>query len=392
MGITADIVVIGGGVNGCSIALQLARRGVKNVVLVEKGHIASGPTGRSSGIIRQHYTIETLACMARDSVRVFQHFAEQVGGDAGFVQCGGVFLCPEGAGTALRETVAMHRRLGIRESIVSADELRALEPQLDQEGIALAAWEPDAGYADPALTANSFAEAARKLGVRILKRTEVTGIRKENGRIAGVTTNSEEISTRTVINAAGPWGGRIAALVGRDIPIFVTRHAVVILQRPSVWRSPTHFFADLVEGWYYKPERGTALMVGSLQNSGADEAVDPETYAANPEFAEVERYSEAALKRFPVMEEGMAQGGWAGVYDMTPDGQPVLDAHPDADGLYCAAGFSGHGFKLSPAIGIAISELVLDGRSGTYDLSPFRFGRFQEGRLTSTGYRYSIIG
>lgn len=392
MAISAEVVVIGGGVNGASIAYHLAKRGVRNVVLLEKGHIASGPTGLSSGIVRQHYSIETLARMALDSVRVFQNFGEQIGGDAGFVQTGGAFLCPEALHPAVEAAVEMHRRVGIRETIVSASELEKREPGISLAGIAFGTWEPDAGYADPALTANSFAEAAQREGVQIRKRTPVTGLKVEAGRITRVITATEEIATRTVVNAAGPWGGRIAEMAGASVPIYATRHPVVIMQRPPGWRTPTPFWADMAEGWYYKPERNSAIMVGSIQNFAADEKADADAYSKVPEYHEIERYSDAALRRFPALSEGMVQGGWAGVYDMTPDGQPVLDRVAEVEGFYCACGFSGHGFKLSPAVGKAISELVLDGRSRSYDLSPFRYARFREGQLTRGAYEYSIIG
>jgi len=389
---TANIVIIGGGINGTSIAFHLARKGVKNVLLLEKGHIASGPTGRSSGVVRQHYTVETLAKMARDSVKCFQNFAGEVGGDAGFVQAGAVFLCSEANAAALWNTVEMHRRLGIRESLLPPGELRKLEPALSLDGIALGAYEPDGGYADPALAANSFCEAAERLGAEVLRRTRVTGMKVEAGRIAGVVTDGGGVSTRTVINVAGPWGREIAGMVNVEIPIYVTRHPVVILQRPPRWRNPTPVWVDLVEGWYHKPERNAALMIGSIHNMGPEQQVDIETHATVPSYEEIESFSEACLNRFPLMSEGLAQGGWAGLYDMTPDSQPVIDRIPEVEGFYCAVGFSGHGFKLGPAVGTAMSELVLEGQCRTYDLTPFRFARFREGRLTHGAYEYSIIG
>ncbi len=173
---TADVVVIGGGVNGVSAAYHLAGHGVKNVVLVEKDHIASGPTGLSSGIVRQHYTLETLSKMARDSVRVFADFKEVIGGDAGFVQCGVAFIGSSDGAAVLRETVEMHQRIGIDERLLTAEELRELEPALSVDDVAYGAYEGGGGYADPSLTANSFCEAAVREGVEVLRGTEVTNI------------------------------------------------------------------------------------------------------------------------------------------------------------------------------------------------------------------------
>jgi glycine/D-amino acid oxidase-like deaminating enzyme len=389
---TADAVVIGGGINGCSIAFHLAKRGAGKVLLVEKGHIASGPTGRSSGVVRQHYTTETLAKMAHDAVGVFQNFSDAVGGDAGFVQAGVVVICPQGSVESLRTVVEMHHRVGIREDLLSPQELARLEPELSLEGVAAACYEPDGGYADPALAANSFCEAAQRAGAEVMRRTRVQGLTTENGRIAGVVTGKGEISTRTVINAAGPWGGQIAAMAGAEIPIHATRHPVVILQRPVHWRKPTPVILDLVDGWYFKPEQQSGIMVGSIHDMSEDQKVNIDGHSTVPSYEEIESYSEAALGRYPVMHEGMAQGGWAGLYDMTPDSQPVIDRVPEMDGFYCAVGFSGHGFKLGPSIGAAMAELVLDGTCRTYDLTPFRYARFREGQSSRGAYAYGIIG
>ncbi len=387
---TADIVIVGGGINGSSIAYHLGRRGIRNVVLIEKGHIASGPTGRSSGVVRQHYTQETLSAMARDSVRVFEHFRDEVGGDAGFVQCGVVFLASSENQAVLAATVDMHKRIGIRESLLSQRELKKMEPQLVEGDVAVGAHDPDGGYADPALAANSFADAARRLGVEIMQRTTVTSLRIEGGKIAGVQTDKGEIASRTVINAAGPWGAKLAAMVGIEIPMMVTRHAVVVLQRPPAWRNPTPVWGDLIGGWYFKPDGEAGIMVGSVQDD--HRSVDADNYADTVSHDEIETASSAIVRRFPVMEEGTARKGWAGVYDVTPDSQPVIDRIANVPGFYCAVGFSGHGFKIAPAVGRIVSDLVLDGACKAYDISMFRHDRFGRSDLHPSGYRYSIIG
>lgn len=387
---TAEIVIVGGGINGCSIAYHLGRRGIRNVVLIEKGHVASGPTGRSSGVVRQHYTQETLSAMARDSVKVFERFRDEVGGDAGFVQCGVVFLASSENEAVLASTVDMHRRIGIRESLLSSRQLKELEPQLFDEDVACGAHDPDGGYADPALAANSFAEAARRMGVQVLQRTTVTGLRTDGGKIAGVSTDKGEIASAAVINAAGPWGAKLAAMVNVEIPITVTRHPVVVLQRPPSWRSRTPVWGDLIGGWYFKPDGEAGIMVGSVRDD--HHSVDADSYADTVGHEETEAASSAIVRRFPVMEEGTARKGWAGVYDVTPDSQPVIDRIASVPGFYCAVGFSGHGFKIAPAVGRIVSDLVLDGACSAYDISMFRHDRFRTSDLHPSGYRYSIIG
>jgi glycine/D-amino acid oxidase-like deaminating enzyme len=265
-----------------------------------------------------------------------------------------------------------------------------MEPQLFDEDVACGAYDPDGGYADPTLAANGFADAARRMGVEVLKRTTVTGLRVDGGRITGVQTDKGEIASDTIIIAAGPWGAALAATAGIDIPIAVTRHAVVVTERPVTWRNRTPVWGDLVGGWYFKPDGQTGMMVGSLQDD--HRSVDADHYADIATHDEVVAASSALLRRFPIMEEGTARSGWAGLYDVTPDSQPVIDRIEQVPGLYCAVGFSGHGFKIAPAVGRIMAELVLDGDCRTYDINMFRHGRFHTGDLHRSAYTYGILG
>jgi glycine/D-amino acid oxidase-like deaminating enzyme len=330
--------------------------------------------------------------MARDGVQVWKNFAEEIGGDAGFVKCGVVFFAGEKDADVLRKTVAMHQRIGIREELLSGAELKKMEPALFVDDIAWGAYELDGGYADPAMAANSFAEAAEREGVTVMRKTLVTGLTTRNGdKIKGVVTTKGEISTDVVINVAGPWGGQIAAMAGVQIPIKVSRHAVVILQKPTTWRKSTPVWCDLITGWYFKPEREAAMMIGSMQDF--DEAADIETHSTIPDYQEVETFSDAILKRFPIMEEGAAQGGWAGLYDVSPDWQPVIDKISEVPGFYCAVGFSGSGFKIGPSVGKVMAELVVDGKCTSYDISIFRHGRFQQKQSSRGSYAgLGIVG
>jgi sarcosine oxidase subunit beta len=389
---TADVVVIGGGVNGCSTAYHLAKAGVRRVVLVEKSHVASGPTGLSSGVVRQYYTLEPLAMMARDSVKVLENFGEIVGGEAGFVQCGIVFMNGPVDDDVMRESVEMHQRIGIEEKLLSAGELLQMEPQLNTEGIVHGAYEPQGGYADPALVANSFASAAEREGVVILRNTEVTSINVSSGRIAGVLTTKGEIATEVAVNVAGPWGKQIANMAGVDIPLSASRHPVHVLERPPVWHTPTPVWVDLVNGWYFKPEGMHGMMVGSLTEVPADQNVRIEGYGMKTSFDETVPYSEGIVNRFPVMADGTATTGWAGLYDVTPDGLPVIDRFPAVEGFFCAVGWNGHGFKTSPALGALMAELVTTGACTRYDISIFRHDRFDATTGKRSKSRYQIIG
>jgi len=215
-------------------------------------------------------------------------------------------------------------------------------------------------------------------------------LRIESGKMRAVITDKGELATPCAINIAGPWGKHIAEMAGAHIPIQASRHPVIILDRPSEWRTPTPVWGDLINGWYFKPERDTAIMVGSLQD--IDEEVDIENHATMPSYEETETYSAAILKRIPVMASGLARKGWAGLYDVTPDWQPVIDRIPEVDGFYCACGFSGHGFKIGPAVGRIMAELVVDGRCTSYDIGLFRYARFQEHQSSRGSYAFGIIG
>ena len=227
---TADIVIIGAGVTGSSIAFNLATRGITNVVVLEKNFIASGATGKSSACIRQHYSTEVTARMVRRSLDVFENFGDVVGGSAGFTRTGYLMGVPEQDLDALKKVVAMQRRVGINTRFIAPEEIREIEPRTRVEDLAGGAWEPDSGYADPSDTTSSFIRRARELGVQVHQGTEVTGIQLVGGAVAEVVTNKGRFSTPTVIDAAGAWGDRIAAMVEVAIPLTVCRHNICFCQ------------------------------------------------------------------------------------------------------------------------------------------------------------------
>jgi sarcosine oxidase subunit beta len=267
-----------------------------------------------------------------------------------------------------------------------------MEPQLDTTGVGFGAFEPHGGYADPAMVANSFAAAAEREGVQIMRSTEVVDIRVEKGAVSAVVTSKGEIPTRSVVNIAGPWGNQIAKMVGAQLPLSASRHPVLVLERPETWHSPTPVWGDLVQGWYFKPEGRHGIMIGSLTEVESDRNVDAEKYTMKTSYEETVPYSEAILNRFPVMGDGSATGGWAGLYDVTPDGLPIIDEFPESEGFFCAVGWNGHGFKTSPALGVLMAELVATRKCTKYDISIFRRDRFATQTGLATKSAYAIIG
>lgn len=363
---------------GASIALQLARRRAGRIVLCEKSHVASGPTGRSSALLRRHYSIELYARMAARSFELYSHFEELTGRPAEITRCGLVMAVGPEDVPAMRETVAMMQRLGVKVEAIGARDLARVVPGLAVDGLGGAAWETDTGYGDPAGVTQAYAARARELGVEIRQDTPVSAFTVTGGRIAGVRTAGGDIATATVVNAAGPWGAALSRGVGVDLPIVASRQQLVILKPRADATAPRPVLVDMVDRAYYRPETGGLVLVGTRNRAGVSAPVDPDAFSERVDPDRVAWTAEAAARRFPGFADAEAVGGYASVYDLTPDLHFVIERSPIVPGLVHALGFSGHGFKHSPVIGEMVAELVVDGRVSVVDAAPFsseRFGR-----------------
>jgi glycine/D-amino acid oxidase-like deaminating enzyme len=376
---TADVVIVGGGVTGCSIAYHLVRRGVRDVVVLEKNFLASGPTGRSSACIRQHYSTPQTCRMVLHSLRFFETFEERTGGrSASFVRAGYLLGVDERLRLPMEQSVALQQSVGIKTQLLTPAELRDIEPRLRVDDFVAGCYEPEAGYADPVATTYGFAGAARDGGARVLEETELLGIETAGGRVTGVRTSRGDIATAVVVNAAGTWGDRVAGLVGVEVPITVCRHRINLFARPAAASQPHPLVYDFVRNIYTRPEAGGLTLVGPLESEVEDRA-DPDRYDGGVTFAETADAMERAVHRFPVMETAELARGYAGCFDVTPDWHPILDRTP-VQGFFVAVGFSGHGFKLSPAVGELVARLVVEGKAEADDVHAFRLSRFAEGR------------
>jgi glycine/D-amino acid oxidase-like deaminating enzyme len=373
---TADVVIVGGGVTGCSIAFHLAERGVRDVAVLERRFLASGGTGRSVGIMRQLYPTPETSRMVLHSLRVFQNFREVTGGDAGYVQCGAIIAVGPDQKAALARTLEAQREIGIRATLIGPDEIRELEPRIDPFAVGAAVHEPESGYGDPTGVTTGFADAARRLGVHIEQMAEVVGVRVEADRVAGVRLgNGDEIATRVVVNAAGLWCRAIARMAGSDLPILVGRHPVFIVERTPSFGRPHPVYLDLASGTFLRPETGDLTLTGFLDADEPSHPMDPETLGADVQFDEVARIMERASRCVPALADASYQRGYAGAFDISPDWMPILD-ETEVPGLYAAVGMSGHGFKLSPAVGRMMADRITEGRSPVADLAAFRLDRF----------------
>jgi sarcosine oxidase subunit beta len=383
---TAEAVIIGGGVTGCSTLYYLAALGMKDVALLERDVLASGGSGRSQAILRMHYSNPITAGMAWKSLEVFQNFPSVVGQPAGYVRTGYFVIVTSEDVKPLKQNVAMQQDLGIDTRLVSRDEVKDLAPMLDVSDAGAIAYEPQSGYADPYLTATGFAHRARDLGAEVYMRAGATKVITARGKVTGVETPQGFISTPRVLVAAGPWMPRLLQPVGLDLPITTTRHQVVMVRRPQGLLPEHPTIGDIAQEFSFRPDAEDLTLIGI----GEGEA-DIDDYEQGVDQATVEEAITKLVRRMPAMADGYFRGGWSGLFDVTPDWHPVMDRAPGIDGLYVAAGFSGHGFKLSPMVGLSMAEMMTNGKATTFDLRPLRWSRFEEGDLVRSRYRYSVL-
>lgn len=374
---TADAIVIGAGVQGASLAFHLAERGAR-VLVVERSGVAAGATGRSSGLVRMHYDLLAETKLAWASFPYFRDWAERVGGECGFTKTGFLWVEPAEGEARLRANVAAHQALGIETSVVDADEIRRIAPAVAVADGELAAFEPQSGYADPSGTAAGFLRAARDRGVTLVRGAAVTAIPVAGGRVAGVETTKGSFAAPVVVNVAGGWAARVAALVGLDIPVTVWRHDTGYVGVPATVARPLPVVIDNPNAQYLRPEGAGLVLVGLEDENGMGGDPDRDTAEAEPGFAL--RVTERVIRRVPGLVDGTFQSAHSGQDGLTPDQRPIL-GQAGPDGFYLDCGHSGTGFKTAPGVGLGMAELILDGAARSVDIAPFRLGRFAEGRL-----------
>jgi sarcosine oxidase subunit beta len=384
---TADVILIGGGVHGASLAFHLAKRGLKPVVL-EKNFIASGATGRSSGLVRMHYDLEPESRLAWESFKYFRNWADVVGGDCGFTRTGFLqFVKPE-FNEQLRANVAMHQRIGIPSLLITLDDAQRLAPMFYLGDVEIAAFEPESGYADPSSTTKSLLDGARQLGGRLVQDCRVIAILVNGDRISGVKTGQGDFYAPVVVNTSGPWAAEINHLVGLDLPITTWQHDTMFIRRPKEF-GPSHpTVIDFPNNMYFRPETGGLTLVGLEDANPIGESPDGDSEHARPGF--VERAIDRICKRIPGMDQGSLHSAHGGYDGITPDQRAIL-GQAGPLGFYLACGFSGTGFKIGPAVGRCMAELIIDGQAHTVDIHPFRPNRFSEGKLLEGENAYENI-
>lgn len=382
-----DTIIIGAGVIGVSIAFHLAERGLKPVIL-ERKTVASGATGYSSGLIRMHYDLAVESELAFVSFsKYFINWRERVGGECGFMRTGFLQIAKREHEDKLRGNVGNQQRIGINTSIISADDVKKLAPDFLTDQFDVAAYEPDSGYADATLTTNSFLDSAKRNGATLIQNCEVTAIHTSGGRVTGVTTNKGEFSAPIIVNAAGTWASQVAKMAAVDVPLETWTHDVAFLHRPPTLGNFPAVIDDTISS-YFRPEGSALILAAGEDESMRNEAPDAEEQIPTPNF--LDNLIENMCKRIPKIEESGLHSVHVGRDGLTPD-QRAIFGGAGPEGFYLACGLSGTGFKISPAAGASMSELILDGKPKTVDISPFRFERFAEGQLIKGEFEYGNI-
>jgi sarcosine oxidase subunit beta len=375
-----DVAIVGGGCMGASVAFHLARLGVTNVVLLEReAQLGTGSTGRNAGGVRHQFSHDANIALSIESIRMFEQFEDVVGHQADLHQDGYLFLLtkPESV-SVFEQNVARQRAMGVQVDWLSGDQAARLAPGLDAGGVLAATFCQRDGIADPNGVTVGFAKAAQAAGVRIERNIEVTGVRVDRGRVVGVTTSTGDIDAPMVVNAAGPHARAIGRAAGVDVPVDPYRRHIFIAQAGTGVPANRIMVIDFDTTFYFHRE-GAGVLFGMAD---PDEAP---TFDTTVRWDFLPQVVDVAVRRLPALRDAAISHAWAGLYEVTPDANPLIGAAPGVDGFYLIAGFSGHGFQHSPAAGRVLAD-VMCGRDPGLDLSPFAPGRFAAGARGGEAY------
>ncbi|HJU46886.1 MAG TPA: FAD-dependent oxidoreductase, partial [Gaiellaceae bacterium] len=361
----ADAVVIGGGIMGTSIAHFLSKLGYGQVLLLEKSTLCGGSTQYSAAHVRQHYSNEVAIRLAVRAAEMFAAAEEALGGDVGFVRIGYMVIAPAEEEQAIRDVVPVQQHHGVDTEILSTAEVHERWPELDVDGIALACFEPASGYADPVRTVQALALSAQeRYGLTVVEGCTALGITTAGGRVTGVDTSEGTVSTGVVVNAAGPWGDRVGRLVGIEYPLEFSREHEAIFTAPSGALGDLPVMSDVAQRLYFRRFGDGRVLVGEGWPKEKEPA-DPERYDDGTDAEHVARMAPKLARRLPGLAATLGQEdyggsfvmGYSGVYDITPDWYPIV-GEEEVGGYYSAFGGSGHCFKLGPALGESLADVI----------------------------------
>jgi sarcosine oxidase subunit beta len=387
---SADVVIVGGGCMGASVAYHLTRRGVSGIVLLEREKLlAAGSTGRNAGGVRHQFSHAANIKLSIESVALLERFKEEVGHEVDFHQDGYLFLLSTASSVdTFTRNVARQRSLGIDVDWLDPHAAARLAPGLDVSGVIGATFCRRDGIADPNGVTMGFAKAAQAAGVTIERETEVIGIGVERGRIARVETTRGTIATPVVVNATGPHARAIGRMAGVNVPVDPYRRHIFIAAldkaapgRPSAAVPSSRIMVIDFETTFYFHREGAGVLFGM------SDPAEPPTFDTTVRWDFLESVTAVAVKRLPALADASISHAWAGLYEMTPDANPIIGPAPEVPGLFLINGFSGHGFQHSPAAGRILADLIA-GRDPGIDIAPFALERFAS--AASAGERYVV--
>ncbi len=371
---TADVVIIGGGIIGVSIAYHLALKKAGKILLLEKGQLGEGSTSRCVGGIRTQFSTEINILFSLESLEVFERFEEKFGINPEFKRIGYLFLATTESEMGVFETnIKLQKKFGIPVELLNPDEIKSRWPYLRVDDILGGTFCSCDGYAGPSEVLSGFVSGAKRAGVRIYEGSEVVGISITKGKVKGVKTRLEEISTPIVVNAGGPFASSIGEMAGVKIPVKTLRRQIFITAPFHLTDQTIPLTIDFHRGWYFRQEVDGLLLSGPLDSEPS--------FNLSIDYEAMAEASENAMYRVPGLENARIARGWAGLYEISPDNHAILGKVPEVEGFILANGFSGHGFQHSPAVGKVIAELITEGKAKTIDITPLSMKRFKKGEV-----------
>ncbi len=372
---SAEVVIIGGGISGCSIAYNLAKKGVNNIVVLEKNYICSGSTGRCGAGVRMQWGTEMNWKIAKKSIEFFENANEilEYDRDVDFKQSGYLLVADtEKEVDQFKRNIEVQHDCGVPSRLLTLDEAREIVPHLNTDVLKGAAFCGRDGFLNPFKTTDAYYKAAKRLGVEFNTFTEAVGFKVESGKITGVETTKGFISTNIVVNAANAYAKNLCDMIDMDIPVYSERHQILVtepvepMQGPMVMSFGLNFYVQ------QSPE-GSFIM-------GRGDTNEPRDLRVTSSWHFVEEMAKTVNMVLPPISKLRMVRQWAGLYNMTPDKQPIYDKAENVEGFYLAAGYSGHGFMFGPVTGIVMSEMILSEKP-TIDVSMLNLNRFKTGNL-----------
>jgi len=372
---TASVVIIGGGISGCAIAYTLAKKGVKDIVVIERDYLSSGATGRCGAGVRMQWGTEMNCKLAKYSIEFFERANEELDYeyDIEFKQGGYLIVAStEKEVNQFKKNIALQNSLGIPSRLLTPKEAKEIVPHMDETKIIAATFNPKDGHLNPFHTTQAYANAAVRLGVEIMKYTTVTGINVENGKVVGVQTDKGYISTPVVVNAAGGYSQLIAKMVGIDLPVYSERHQILVTEPVAPMQGPM-FMSFSLNIYCQQTPHGSFIM-------GRGDANEPRDLRITSSWHFMEEMAKTCTELLPPLKELRVVRQWSGLYNISPDRQPIYGPVKEVEGFYLACGFSGHGFMFGPVTGVVMAEAIL-GETPTIPVHMLDKDRFERGEL-----------